>query len=87
MKYALVFFLCGSSHGLLDMMTSGGLGVALFAPFYNERYFFPFRPVKVSPIGIDRFFSEWGLKVLWTEFLWIGVPCFLYLMILKLFKR
>src|SRR5256885_543420 len=26
------------SHGLLDAMTSGGLGVAVFAPFDNARY-------------------------------------------------
>src|SRR5262245_10043489 len=28
-----------ASHGLLDAMTTGGLGVALLAPFDNGRYF------------------------------------------------
>src|SRR5436190_14321262 len=26
-------FLCAASHGLLDALTNGGMGVALFAPF------------------------------------------------------
>jgi inner membrane protein len=42
----LFFFLATSSHGLLDAMTDGGLGVAFFAPFNNQRYFFPWRPIK-----------------------------------------
>jgi hypothetical protein len=32
-------------------MTDGGLGIAFFAPFDNTRYFLPFGPIKVSPIG------------------------------------
>src|SRR5689334_2987159 len=36
-----VVFLSGASHGLLDALTTGGMGVALFSPFSNERYFFP----------------------------------------------
>jgi len=33
------FFLATVSHGLLDAMTDGGLGVAFFSPFDNHRYF------------------------------------------------
>lgn len=51
-------FLCTASHGLLDALTDGGLGVAFFSPFDTSRYFFAFRPVAVSPIGINAFFSE-----------------------------
>jgi membrane-bound metal-dependent hydrolase YbcI (DUF457 family) len=58
-----------ASHGVLDAMTDGGLGIAFFAPFDNTRYFFPFRPVKVSPIGLS-FFSARGLDVIWSELLW-----------------
>lgn len=72
---ALLFSLCTLSHGLLDAMTSGGLGVGFFIPFENSRYFFPFRPIKVSPIGIEGFFSKWGLRVLKSEAIWIGIPC------------
>jgi inner membrane protein len=69
------FFLCGASHGLLDMLTTGGLGIAVLSPFDNTRYFFPWRPIKVSPIGIANFFSERGIRVLKSEFIWIAVPC------------
>ena len=48
----LFFFLCTASHAILDAMTSGGYGVAFFSPFNDTRYFFPWRPIKVSPLGI-----------------------------------
>ncbi len=67
-------FLATASHGLLDAMTDGGLGVAFFSPFNNERYFLPWRPIRVSPIGVGRFFSERGLMVLQSELLWIWLP-------------
>src|SRR5438094_142533 len=35
------------SHGLLDTLTDGGLGVALFWPFDLTRYFAPWRPIPV----------------------------------------
>src|SRR2546428_7930730 len=68
------FFLATASHGLLDAMTDGGLGVAFFAPFENRRYFLPWRPIHISPIGIGRFFSERGLAVVQSELLWIWLP-------------
>ena len=74
--YLLCFFIAGSSHPMLDAMTTGGLGVAFFSPFSNERYFFPFRPIKVSPIGISAFFSSWGLAVLKSEFIFVWLPSF-----------
>jgi inner membrane protein len=67
-------FLSTLSHAILDAMTDGGLGVALFAPFQNGRYFFPWRPITVSPIGAARFFSEAGLRVLWSELWWVWLP-------------
>jgi inner membrane protein len=67
-------FLATASHGLLDAMTDGGLGVAFLAPFEKARYFFPFRPIEVSPIGIGRFFSARGLEVMKSEFLWVWLP-------------
>jgi inner membrane protein len=62
------------SHPLLDMCTNGGLGCALFAPFNNERLFFPWRPIKVAPIGVGAFFTARGWAVLRSELLWVGVP-------------
>jgi inner membrane protein len=67
-------FLATASHGLLDAMTDGGLGVAFFSPFNNHRYFLPWRPILVSPIAVSRFFSARGLAVLKSELLWIWLP-------------
>lgn len=67
-------FLATASHGLLDAMTDGGLGVAFFSPFSNARYFFPFRPIVVSPISPHRFFTERGAAVLGSELLWVWLP-------------
>ena len=70
---AIYFFIVTSSHALLDALTNGGLGVALFSPFSNDRYFLPWRPIEVSPIGMG-FFSERGLRVLLSELKWIWLP-------------
>jgi inner membrane protein len=70
----IYFFLATASHGLLDAMTDGGLGVAFFAPFDNRRYFLPWTPIRVSPIGIERFFTARGVAVIQTELLWIWLP-------------
>ncbi len=85
--FILYFTLCTASHILLDALTNGGLGVAVFAPFDNTRYFLPWRPIQVSPIGIESFFSEWGWRVIKSEAVWVGVPALLYLTIVALFKR
>jgi inner membrane protein len=50
------------------------LGVAWLWPFENGRYFFPWRPIAVPPIGIRAFFSPWGWAVLKSELLWIWMP-------------
>lgn len=63
-----------ASHGILDAMTTGGLGVAFFSPFSNGRYFLPWRFIHVSPIGVAPFLSSRGLEVLRSELLWIWTP-------------
>ncbi|MCR9145207.1 MAG: metal-dependent hydrolase [bacterium] len=70
------FFLCTISHALLDAMTNGGLGVAIFFPFDNARYFLPddWRVIQVSPIGARRFFSERGLQVIISELKFVALP-------------
>jgi inner membrane protein len=78
-RLALLLFLATTSHGLLDALTTGGLGVAFFSPWHLERYFFPFRPIKVSPLSIRGFFGAKGLRVLASEALWVGLPCLLLL--------
>jgi len=70
----LFLFLSTLSHPLLDMLTNGGQGVALFAPFSNARYFFPWRPIEVSPIGVRRFFSRRGVQIMRSELRWVWLP-------------
>jgi len=72
-----LLFMVTASHGLLDAMTNGGLGVAFFSPFGTTRYFLPWRPILVSPIGLDRFFSARGLSVLMDEFVVVWLPLIL----------
>lgn len=68
-------FLCMASHGVLDALTNGGHGIAFFAPFNNERYFFPVTPIEVSTLNITRFFQGQGLAVIKSELLWVWTPC------------
>src|SRR5688500_1526982 len=56
------------SHALLDTLTNGGLGCALFWPFDLTRYFAPWTPIPVAPIGL-AFLSPYGLIVATTELL------------------
>jgi len=85
--YAAFFILATVSHSILDAITTGGLGVAFFSPFDNTRYFFSWRPIQVSPIGATKFFSSWGLRVLKSELIWIGLPSLGYILLLKLKKH
>ena len=70
----LYIFFCTISHAILDGMTTGGRGVGYFIPFDNERYFLPWRMIRVSPLGIQNFFSSWGMRVIQSELVWIGIP-------------
>lgn len=64
------------SHGLLDTLTDGGLGCALLWPLRTRRYFAPFQPIPVAPIG-RAFFSSFGLHVALRELL-LFLPFWLY---------
>jgi inner membrane protein len=83
----LYFFLCTASHGVLDAMTNGGLGIAFFSPFDTTRYFFPVNPVLVSPIGVSDFFSPYGVRVLFSEAIWIWLPSFAAFVVLRGVQR
>ncbi|MBM9501336.1 metal-dependent hydrolase [Leptospira sp. 201903071] len=67
-------FLSILSHGLLDAMTSGGLGVGFLVPYSSERFFFDYRPIRVSPIGVKNFLTARGMTVLRSEFLFVWIP-------------
>lgn len=71
------FAVVTASHGVLDAMTDGGEGVAFFSPFELGRYFFPWRPLVVSPIGM-KFFSRWGVAVLESELVYAIVPAIVF---------
>jgi inner membrane protein len=76
-KHLLVWsylFACAASHGLLDAITNGGLGVGFFIPFSAERYFFKFRPIQVSTLSFDRFINGQGIAVLQNELIVVWMP-------------
>jgi inner membrane protein len=86
-RLALVFFIVAALHPLLDAMTNGGLGIGLFIPFDNRRYFLPWTPIVVSPLGIIPFFSSWGIDVLKSELIWVITPSISLAVIALIIRR
>jgi inner membrane protein len=80
-------FLATASHGLLDAMTNGGLGIAFFSPFDTNRYFLPWRPIRVAPVSPLRFFTARGFSILYSEMLWVWVPAITFSAVVLLVKR
>jgi len=70
-----VLLVSAASHGLLDGMTNGGLGIAFFSPFSQRRHFLPWRVIEVSPLRPSALFSRRGLCVLRSELRWVWMPC------------
>jgi inner membrane protein len=75
------------SHGLLDALTRGGLGVAFFAPLEKSRYAFTGRPIRVSPISVSAFRSAAGVRLLRSEVPWIWLPAALVAGLLTVLRR
>jgi inner membrane protein len=86
LAFVLWFTAITASHGILDALTNGGRGIAFFAPFSDHRYFFPWRPIQVSPIGVG-FFSPRGHRVLASEAAWIWVPSAIIAVSARLFRN
>jgi inner membrane protein len=63
---ALLATLVVASHGVLDAMTTGGLGVEFFWPVDTRRYFLPWEFIPVAPLGAGMLTAR-GLSVLLTE--------------------
>ena len=76
LRVGLYAALVTATHGPLDALTDGGLGVALLWPFSLERFFFSWTPIPVAPIGI-ALISTRGLLVASTELLYFA-PLFVY---------
>lgn len=68
-----------TSHGLLDALTDGGLGVALCWPWSDARMFAPVQPLPVAPIG-RAFLTARGLTVAASELAWFA-PCAIYALV------
>ncbi|MDO9009041.1 MAG: metal-dependent hydrolase [Thiobacillus sp.] len=70
-----VLLVSAASHGLIDALTNGGLGVALLSPFSHRRSFLPWRVIEVSPLRPSALFSRQGFAVLRSEMRWVWLPC------------
>jgi inner membrane protein len=79
--------LATASHGALDALTNGGLGVGFLIPFSDERWFAPWRPLLVSPLSAAAFFNETGLRILTSEVLWIWLPLFVSFAVVAFVRR
>ncbi|MGA9163416.1 MAG: metal-dependent hydrolase [Thiobacillus sp.] len=73
-----VLLVSAASHGLIDAMTNGGLGIAFFSPFSNQRGFLPWRVIEVSPLRPSALFSRRGFEVLRSEMRWVWMPCMVW---------
>lgn len=71
---AMFIFAAALSHPLLDMLTTGGEGVALWWPLSTERHFADWRPIAVSPFKVQQLWGERGWRVLRSEVLWVWAP-------------
>lgn len=80
-------FIATASHGALDALTNGGLGVEFLWPIYEERYFFAHRIIEVSPIGIKNFFNQRGWQVLQSELICIVLPCAVLILFSKILSH
>jgi len=72
---AAFFFLITATHGLLDAMTTGGLGIAFLSPIDPTRYWLGWRPIPVSAISPGHLLTPYMLKLLLVELQLFGAPC------------
>ncbi|MDR2869294.1 MAG: metal-dependent hydrolase [Deferribacteraceae bacterium] len=80
-------FLAVLSHIITDMLTSGGLGVAMFWPFDSARHFLPVQPIRVSPFDPRHLLNMRGVMVAVTEFLYVWLPAIVVMIVTKVYTR
>jgi inner membrane protein len=68
----LFLFGVAASHGLVDTITAGDVGVAWFAPLSNVRLSLPIIPS--CPMGLDEWLGPFGVLTLANEILYIVLP-------------
>jgi inner membrane protein len=81
----VAFTLATASHGVLDMLSVIGDGVAFWAPFSWTHYEFLWRPlgdIGPGPRGPERL-----LAVVGNELLWVGLPALVLLVIAYLARH
>lgn len=71
--FGFVFTAC-LSHALLDMLTTGGMGVALFWPLSDVRLFAPWQVIEVAPLSLQRVMGPRGMAVMVSEVKWVWLP-------------
>lgn len=64
------------SHPLLDMLTTGGMGVALWWPLSDARLFAPWQFIHVSPMGVRHVWGGSLGQALLSELRWVWLPAF-----------
>ena len=74
-RYLSLFFIVSACHGLLDALSSGSIGVALFSPFVSTRYAFPWQPISMMRARV--FLSTWNFAAVRSEFFWVWLPSLL----------
>jgi len=82
-----VLLTCTISHSIIDALTTGGRGIGFFIPITSERFFFPTRFIQVSPLQINDIFGPWGIAVLKSEMLYLGLPCFILFIFIHIIKK
>lgn len=76
LRYAVLAATVLVGHSLLDTMTDGGLGCALLWPMSLTRYFAPWRPIPVAPIGFGFLSLDGALIALVEAGLFLPVLAF-----------
>jgi inner membrane protein len=85
LSYWAFFFLLSASHGLLDALSNGSIGVALLSPFDPTRYFFPWQPI--SMVRFRVFLSTWSFAAIKSELLWVWLPSLLIIIVSKIIRK
>jgi membrane-bound metal-dependent hydrolase YbcI (DUF457 family) len=73
-----------ASHGLLDALTNGGLGVALLWPLSDARFFAPLRPIQVAPLR--HVLGARAVAALGSELVRVWGPCALLALTLRAWR-
>jgi len=73
-RIAALLVIVALSHPIIDALTAGDLGVALFWPFTRARLLFPFPLVATCPVGLDEWLGYWGLLTIANEALYLVLP-------------